>query len=125
MAEDEKRELIARLEKARAQMGSAASGLRHELDFKAKARRSFRTHTPAWIIGAVVGGLVLSQLRRRPKPAIEVKRSAIKKEDATKAAAVIALGKLALDLLRPTLIAWARSKLLAGFSARAQKAQNF
>jgi hypothetical protein len=122
MAENDKDELIARLTKAREQISAAGESLRRELDFKKKLKNSFRAHTAAWITGAIVGGLLLSQLRSRSRPAIPLKkRSAIEKGEATKAAAVVTLGKLAFDLLRPTLLAWARAKLSSGISARTAK----
>jgi hypothetical protein len=60
----------------------------------------------------VVVGLLLAARRRKPRP-VEIKtKRKVDSREAGKAAVFLGAGKLALDVLRPTLTAWLRRRLL-------------
>src|SRR5262244_1399493 len=60
-------ELRAEIVDSRERVGRDLCGLRHELDFPAKFRRSFRQQTVSWIsAAAAVGALIaLAPMRRK------------------------------------------------------------
>ena len=61
---EELREEIAR---SRELVARNLSGLRYELDFPRKIRRSFQTQTVLWLAAAAAAGLVFMVLPRRKK----------------------------------------------------------
>src|SRR2546430_13259466 len=70
-------ELKEQIARSRAEITRDVRGLRYELDFPRKIRRSFQTQTLLWIGGPHVIGADLSVLsRRRKKNYIDTKKSA-------------------------------------------------
>src|SRR5206468_12292822 len=69
-------ELRAEIAGSRERVGRDLGGLRHELDFPAKFRRSFREHTVEWIAAAAaVGALLALAPMRRQKTYVDAKSS--------------------------------------------------
>src|SRR5437773_9169122 len=67
-------ELRAEIAGSRERVGRDLGGLRHELDFPAKFRRSFREQTVSWITAAAaVGALIALAPMRRKKIYIDAK----------------------------------------------------
>ncbi len=106
----EKDELISQLSRARAGISDNVAGLRHDLDFSTKLRRSFADHKTFWLTGAAIGGLLLAKFPSRRKK-IYVKTGGDKKirEAAGAGLAAIAL-KFALSALRPAATSFAMKK---------------
>jgi len=109
MAEDERKtELIAALARSRSQITGNVRLLRHDLDFAARARRSFARNPAVWIGGTVVLGLVVSRLLwPKRKPAVTRKTKEPEIEKVEKAGLVLGALKIAFDIARPILIPWA------------------
>jgi len=69
-------ELRAEIAGSRERVGRDLCGLRHELDFPAKLRRSFREQTVSWITAAAaVGALIALAPMRRKKITEEANRN--------------------------------------------------
>src|SRR4029077_2618332 len=69
-------ELRAEIADSRERVGRDLCGLRHELDFPAKFRRSFREQTVSWITAAgAVGAVIALAPMRRKKIYVDAKSS--------------------------------------------------
>src|SRR5882762_4607877 len=69
-------ELTAEIAESRERVGRDLCGLRHELDFPAKFRRSFREQTVSWITAAAaVGALIALAPMRKKKIYVDAKSS--------------------------------------------------
>ena len=118
----EKAALIAELASARARIASQWTGLRHDLDFPARAKRSFSIHPAPWIGGATFLGLLFGKQRPRTKK-IEVTRKTKSEslEKAGKAGLLLGILKIVLDFVRPALTAWV-TKRISEYSSGGWKA---
>jgi len=92
------------------------SGLRYELDFPLKFRKSFQRQTVWWITAAVVLGVVLSVMPARTKKVptkIKIKKNPFNGGQEGILSAGLALGavKLAATLLRPAVTAFIAKKV--------------
>ena len=106
---------------SRDRLASDLSGLRYELDFPLKFRKSFQRQTVAWITAAVVIGVVFAVMPARRK---KLPRKAKPRNDSREGilGAGLALGavKLAVTLLRPAVTHFI-SKKVRGYAAGAGK----
>lgn len=98
------------------------SGLRYELDFPLKFRKSFQRQTVLWITAAVVIGVVFAVMPARTKK-VQVKAKARTDGEETKKGilgAGLAIGalRLAATLLKPAAISFV-SKKMSGYAASA------
>ena len=98
------------------------SGLRYELDFPLKFRKSFQRQTVIWIGAAIVIGVLIvalppktKKVRARPTP-----KSRGEKEKEGILGAGLALGvlKLVATMLKPTITAYVAKKM-GGYAAGA------
>jgi hypothetical protein len=91
------------------------SGLRYELDFPLKIRKSFQRKTVVWISAAAVAGIVLSVMARRTKTIrVEAKTKSDgerQKEGLLGAGLTLGLLKIAATVLRPVVIRLVTNKL--------------
>jgi hypothetical protein len=105
-------ELTAEISRSRQQLGRELLGLRYELNFPAKFRRSFREQTLSWLAAAgAVGALIaLAPLRRKK---IYVDATSEKKAGKKLLETGFALGalKIAASLARPVIIELVKSRL--------------
>ena len=98
------------------------TGLRYELDFPLKFRKSFQRQTVLWIGAAIVVGVVFAVMPARTKK-VRVSTRAISKGEHQKEGilgAGLALGalKLLATVLKPTITAFV-AKQMSGYAARA------
>ena len=98
------------------------SGLRYELDFPLKFRKSFQRQTVLWIGAAIVVGVVLAVLPARTKK-VRVKAKTKDRDQQQKEGilgAGLALGalKLVATMLKPTITAFVAKKM-SGYAAGA------
>src|SRR5262252_4268088 len=107
-------ELRAEVERSRERVGRDLSGLRHELDFPSKFRRSFRQQTVSWIsAAAAVGALIaLAPMRKRK---IYVDASSQRKGEKKLLATGLGLAamKLAANVARPVVVEFVKNRLFA------------
>ena len=98
------------------------SGVRYELDFPLKFRKSFQRQTAVWIAAAIVVGVVFAVMPARTKK-IQVKtkrkdRGEQEKEGILGAGLALGALKLVATLLKPTITAFVAKKM-SGYAAGA------
>jgi hypothetical protein len=104
---------------SRDRLGRDLSGLRYELDFPLKFRKSFQRQTVLWITAAVVIGVVFAVMPARTKKvSVKVKPGTGGDPKERLLGAGLALGalKLAATLLKP-VVANFISKKVSGYAA--------
>ena len=102
------------------------TGLRYELDFPLKFRKSFQRQTVLWIGAAIVVGVVFAVMPARTKK-VQVKAKAKDRGEKQKEGMVgagLALGalKLVATMLKPTVTAFVAKKM-GGYAAGAAAAR--
>lgn len=100
------------------------SGLRYELDFPLKFRKSFQRQTVMWITAAVVIGVVFAVMPARTRK-IQVRAKANPKSDPKEGilSAGLALGalRLAVTLLKPAVTKFIAKKVSGYATGAARK----
>src|ERR671936_2026216 len=95
-------ELTAAIELSRERVGRDLCGLRHELDFPAKFRRSFRQQTVSWIsAAAAVGALIALAPMRKKKIYVDAKGRRKTDKKLMQTGIALAAMKLVTSLVRP------------------------
>ena len=107
---------------SRDRLGRDLSGLRYELDFPLKIRKSFQRQTVLWIGAAIVIGVLIVALPARTKK-IRIKTKAKGRGEHQKEGilgAGLALGalKLVATMLKPTITSYVAKKM-SGYAAGA------
>ena len=107
---------------SRDRLGRDLGGLRYELDFPLKFRKSFQRQTMLWIGAAIVVGVVFAVMPARRKK-VKVKASGKSKGEHQKEGilgAGLALGavKLVATMLKPTITQYVAQKM-SGYAAGA------
>lgn len=96
------------------------SGLRYELDFPRKIRRSFQRQTVVWIAAAVVLGVVIAVMPARTKKiSMEAKgksKGKHQKEGILGAGLALGVLKLTATLLRPVVVSFITKKMGGSWS---------
>jgi hypothetical protein len=94
------------------------SGLRYELDFPLKFRKSFQRQTVLWITAAVVIGVVFAVMPARTKKVqvrAKAKSKSVPKEELLGAGLALGALKLAATLLKPVITNFI-SKKMSGYA---------
>ena len=116
-------ELTAQIARSRQRLGRDLRGLRYELDFPARFRRSFRQQTVSWLsAAAAVGALIALAPMRKKKIYIDAKsrRKADKKLMQTGVA--LAAMKLVGNLARPVIMEFVKNRFFySGDPSRGRK----
>ena len=107
---------------SRDRLGRDLSGLRYELDFPLKFRKSFQRQTVLWIGAAIVVGFIIVTLPARTKKVrIKTKtksRGEQQKEGILGAGLALGALKLVATLLKPTITSYVAKKM-SGYAAGA------
>ncbi len=114
-------ELKAEIELSRERVARDLSGLRHELDFPAKFRRSFREQTVSWITAAAaVGALIALAPMRRKKIYVDAKSTRKTQKNLVETGFALAALKVVASLARPVIVEFVKNRLtdFAGKSRR-------
>ena len=114
-------ELTAEIVSSRERVGREARSLRHELDFPAKFRRSFREQTISWITAAAaVGALIALAPMRKKKIYVDAKSSRKSQKKLVETGFALAALKVAASLARPVIVEFVKNRLtdFAGKSRR-------
>jgi hypothetical protein len=119
-------ELRQEIAHSRDRLARDLGGLRYELDFPLKFRKSFQRQTVVWITAAVVVGVIFAVMPARTKK-VQVKAKAkTDGEEAKKGilGAGLAMGalRLAATLLKPAVMSFV-SKKMGGYAADAARAR--
>ena len=110
---------------SRDRLGRDLGGLRYELDFPLKFRKSFQRQTVLWIGAAIVLGVVIMTLPPRTKKVkVNAKgknRGEQQKEGILGAGLMLGAVKLIATMLKPTITAYVTKKM-GGYAAGPRKA---
>jgi hypothetical protein len=105
---------------SRDRLGRDLTGLRYELDFPLKFRKSFQRQTVLWIGAAIVVGVVFAIMPARTrKVRVKVKtkeRGEQQKEGILGAGLALGALKLVATMLKPTVTAFVAKKM-SGYAA--------
>ncbi|PYK53928.1 MAG: hypothetical protein DMF20_02435 [Verrucomicrobia bacterium] len=105
-------ELKAEIADSRERVGRDLYGLRHELNFPAKFRRSFREQTVSWITAAgAVGALIALAPMRRKKIYVDAKSSRKSQKKLIETGFALAALKVVASLARPVIIEFVKNRL--------------
>jgi hypothetical protein len=105
-------ELRAEIENSRDRVGRDLRGLRHELDFPAKFRRSFREQTVSWITAAgAVGALIALAPMRKKKIYVDAKDSRKTQKKLVETGFALAALKVVASLARPVIVEFVKNRL--------------
>jgi len=106
------REEIAR---SRELVSRSLSGLRYELDFPRKIRRSFQTQTVLWLAAAAAAGLLFTVLPGRKKKKVYIDPKNARKSTGRFLEAGFLLGvlKIAANVLKPVMVSFLKKKVSA------------
>ena len=115
-------ELRQEIAHSRDRLARDLTGLRYELDFPLKFRKSFQRSTTVWVAAAVVLGVLMAVAPCRTKK-VKVKAKARSKSEKDKEGilgAGLALGalKLAATFLKPVVVKFV-SRKMSGYAAGA------
>jgi hypothetical protein len=115
--DDDKAELIAQLDRARAQFARNLDGLRRDADVGAHLKHSFSAHKAAWIGSAGIAGWVLSRLPARKKKVIVNNEGGQAIKEIAEAGMLLTILKTLFTLFRPAIMGFA-SKKIADLAAK-------
>jgi hypothetical protein len=121
---DANQKLNQEIARSRELVSRDMAGLRYELDFPRKLRRSFKSETMLWITAAVAVGVLISMLPARTKKVyVDPRKGEKSKKRLLEAGFVLGALKIAAGMLRPVIVDFVRSRLtgMGAKSARSQK----
>jgi hypothetical protein len=96
-------------------------GVRYELDFPRKIRRSFQSQTLLWVAAVAAIGILVSTLpARKKKIYVEPRIGGKSKHRLLEAGFVLGALKIAATLLRPVIVDLVRSRL-GGFAGKSSR----
>ena len=105
-------QLRTEIARSRERVARDLRGLRYELDFPGKLRRSFREQTVSWITAAAaVGTLIVLLPVRKKKIYIDAKRSGKRQKKFLEAGFVLGASKIAASVLRPVIVDFLKNRL--------------
>ena len=114
-------ELTAEIADSRERVGRDLCGLRHELDFPAKFRRSFREQTVSWITAAgAVGAVIALAPMRRKKIYVDAKSSRKSQKKLVETGFALAALKVVASLARPLIVEFVKNRL-TGFAGKSRR----
>lgn len=108
---DDKAELIAQLDTARARFARSLAGLRREADVGARLKHSFSAHKTAWVGSAGVAGWLLSRLPRRKQKVIVHSEAGKEVKEIAASGLVLGILKTLFFLFRPVIMRLASKKI--------------
>ena len=105
-------ELTAEIAQSRERVTRDLRGLRYEVDFAAKFRRSFREQTISWLTtAAAVGALVALAPMRKKKIYVDAKNNRKSKKKVVEAGFAVAVLKIVARLARPVIVEFVKNRL--------------
>ena len=114
-------ELKAEIADSRERVERDLCGLRHELNFPAKFRRSFREQTVSWITAAgAVGALIALAPMRRKKIYVDAKSSRKTQKKLVETGFALAALKVVAGLARPVIVEFVKNRL-TGFPGKSRR----
>jgi hypothetical protein len=116
-------ELTAEIARSRLRIASELRGLRYELDFPAKFRRSFRQQTVSWIsAAAAVGALIALAPMRKKKIYVDARGRRKRDKKLMQTGVALAAMKLVGNLARPVIMEFVKNRFFySGDPSRGRK----
>jgi hypothetical protein len=105
------------IDRSRDRLARDVRGLRYELDFPGKVRRSFQRQTTLWIVAAVaVGVIVVTLPRTRKKVRVDMSREDKGKKKLAETGMLLGILKIAMPFVKPVVMNFIRSRMTGGAS---------
>jgi len=105
-------ELTAEIAQSRERLAHDLRGLRYELDFPAKFRRSFREQTVSWLTAAAaVGALIALAPMRKKKIYVDAKGRQTNKKKLVETGLALGALKIAASVARPVIVEFVKNRL--------------
>ncbi|PYL60514.1 MAG: hypothetical protein DMF31_04275 [Verrucomicrobia bacterium] len=105
-------ELTAEIAQSRERVTRDLRGLRYEVDFAAKFRRSFREQTISWLTtAAAVGALVALAPMRKKKIYVDAKSGRKSQKKLVETGFALAVLKIAANMVRPVVVEFLKNRL--------------
>jgi len=105
-------ELTAEIAQSRARVTRDLRGLRYEVDFAAKFRRSFREQTISWLTtAAAVGALVALAPMRKKKIYVDAKSGRKSQKKLVETGFALAVLKIGANMIRPVVVEFLKNRL--------------
>jgi hypothetical protein len=116
-------ELRAQIARSRTRVATDLRGLRYELDFPAKFRRSFRQQTVSWIsAAAAVGALIALAPIRKKKIYVDARGRRKSDKKLMETGIALAALKLVANLARPVIMEFVKNRFFySGEPSRGRK----
>ena len=106
---------------SRERLARELQGLRYELDFPAKFRRSFRKQTVSWLsAAAAVGALIALAPMRKKKIYVNAKSGRKSQKKLVESGVALAVLKIVANLARPAIVAFVKTRL-TDFGGRSRR----
>jgi hypothetical protein len=114
-------ELTAEIAQSRERLARDLGGLRYELDFPAKFRRSFRQRTVSWLsAAAAVGALIALAPMRKKKIYVDAKGSRKSQKKLVETGLALGVLKIGANLVRPVIVEFVKNRL-TDFGGRSRR----
>jgi hypothetical protein len=114
-------ELTAEIGQSRERVANNLRGLKYELDFPAKFRRSFREQTVSWLsTAAAVGVLVALAPMRKKKIYVNAKSGRKSQKKLIESGVALAVLKIVANLARPAIVEFVKTRL-TDFGGRSRR----
>ncbi len=114
-------ELTAEIGQSRERVARDLRGLKYEVDFPAKFRRSFRQQTVSWLsAAAAVGALIALAPMRKKKIYVNAKSGRKSQKKLVESGIALAVLKIAANLVRPVIVEFVKSRL-TDFGGRSRR----
>ena len=105
-------ELTAEIAQSRERVTRDLRGLRYEVDFAAKFRRSFREQTVSWLTtAAAVGALVALAPMRKKKIYVDAKSGRKSQKKLVETGFALAVLKITANMIRPVVVEFLKNRL--------------
>jgi len=114
-------ELKAEIGQSRERVARDLRGLKYEVDFPAKFRRSFRQQTVSWLsAAAAVGALIALAPMRKKKIYVDAKSGRKSQKKLVETGFALGLLKIAANLARPAVVEFVKTRL-TDFGGRSRR----
>jgi len=114
-------ELTAEIGQSRERVARDLRGLKYEVDFPAKFRRSFRQQTVSWLsAAAAVGALIALAPMRKKKIYVNAKSGRKSQKKLVESGIALAVLKIVANLARPAVVEFVKTRL-TDFGGRSRR----
>ena len=114
-------ELKAEIGQSRERVARDLRGLKYEVDFPAKFRRSFRQQTVSWLsAAAAVGALIALAPMRKKKIYVDAKSGRKSQKKLVESGVALAVLKIVANLARPAIVEFVKTRL-TDFGGRSRR----